>query len=225
MIPDFGGLIWMVICIILVIVFISAALTFCFWIMPPIARTMIRAKWSKCSPCFIQDNMGRVHFIIDDTELPEGLFHNKRGWFITSTPLPHNKSVKTQKEKDKMTEALQAIKVLSKKEQQEIEDCEETVLETPILAGLGKTVFFGYDGAPLLSNIKTLAHANLKVMREILAKTDTKTRFGLLHRWSVQKGYEKAGKDTQKVIIIAICAIALVATVGIIAYLLLQGGA
>lgn len=215
MIPDFGGLIWMVICIILIIVFIASALVYIFWFEPPINRKLTKAKWSKCSPCFIQDNMGRVHLIINDTELPEGLFHNKRGWFITSTPTSKSnpEDNKDQKKKGRKSEKEKIL-----------EKCEKTVLETPILVGLGKTVFFGYDGTPLLANLKTLAHANLKVMRELLEKTDTKTRFALLHKWSVQKGYEKRGGEATKLIVIAIAVIGVVATVGIIAYLLLQSG-
>jgi hypothetical protein len=125
-------------------------------------------------------------------------------------------------------------------------------LQTPTLAGFGRAVFFGYDGAPLVSNLKTLAvasnealqvvdrkiaegkvvrtverfigHADLRIMKEIIPATISRTQLGNLYKWAVAKGYEKSGKDQMKLIYIAIAAAIPIACLGIVAFLLINGG-
>lgn len=125
-------------------------------------------------------------------------------------------------------------------------------LQTPTLAGFGRAVFFGYDGAPLVSNLKSLAlatddalltkkviidnkqctqtlwryigHADLRVMKEIIPATISRTQLSNLYKWAVAKGYEKSGKEQMKLIYIAIAAAIPIACLGIVAFLLMNGG-
>lgn len=124
-------------------------------------------------------------------------------------------------------------------------------LQAPTLAGFGRAVFFGYDGAPLVSNLKTLAftsnnaleveskeeggkvkrvvsryigHADLRVMKEIIPATISRTQLGNLYRWALEKGYRKKGGDTTKLLIICIAAAVPIACLGIVAFLLLNSG-
>jgi hypothetical protein len=125
-------------------------------------------------------------------------------------------------------------------------------LQTPTLAGFGRAVFFGYDGAPLVSNLKTLAlttdnavkvdtelslggvikkciskyvgYADLRVMKEIIPATISRTQLGNLYKWSVQKGYEKRGGESTKLLMIVIIACIPIACLGIVAFLLLNSG-
>lgn len=124
-------------------------------------------------------------------------------------------------------------------------------LQTPTLAGFGRAVFFGYDGAPLVSNLKTLAftsdtaltvenkeengkvwrsvnryigHSDLRVMKEIIPATISRTQLGNLYRWALEKGYRKKGGDTTKLLIICIAAAIPIACLGIVAFMLINGG-
>jgi hypothetical protein len=134
----------------------------------------------------------------------------------------------------------------------EYRDALGTALQTPTLAGFGRSVFFGYDGAPLVSNPKALAlahnnllqvvdskivngkvvrsvekfvaHADMRVMKEIIPATISRTQLGNLYKWAVAKGYEKSGKDQMKLIYIAIAAAIPIACLGIVAFLLINGG-
>lgn len=132
-------------------------------------------------------------------------------------------------------------------------ECFETALQTPTLAGFGRAVFFAYDGAPLVSNLKTLSvatdnavlsvtehkdkegavkktfyrylgHADLRVMKEIIPATISRTQLANLYKWAVAKGYEKSGKDQMKLIYIAIAAAIPIACLGLVVFLILNGG-
>lgn len=210
---DLGGIFWMAMTIVAAMVGVSLFMVYRYVIEPPIARKMTKAKFAKGSPAFIQNDAGRVIFTINDNELPEGVVHNQRGWFLRSRspyiPLGAKKRGRKGKNssgEDSETESIDATD----------EKMLETILEAPILEGLGKAVFFGYDGSPLLSNLKTLAHADLKKMKEIIPATVSRTQLGALHRWSVAKGYEKRGGEGTKIIILAIACATVIATVGLV---------
>ncbi len=241
----FGSLFWMAMTVLVGIIAGVVGLVHEYVLMPPLARKIRKAKWSKGSPAFIQNDAGRVLFTINDTELPEGVVHNKRGWFLISrqpyipAPPPPEDGEKGKKNKKRFKLSISEEGVLS------------TVLAAPVLDGLGKAVFFGYDGSPLLSNLKTLAlvgqnvasvetaqkfkeggilksikiaaHADLRIMKEIIPATISRTQLSSLAKWSLQKGYEKKGGDQSKIVVLAICVIGCIAALGIVAWLLTQG--
>lgn len=252
--PDLSWLMPTMFLVVSNIIWVTVFLVHEFIVMPPVARRMRKAKWSKCSPGFVQDDAGRVHFVINDIELPEGVVHNKRGWFLRSRPpfvrkesvdvavvqdldaiakslfeqgVPEDQVKQLIEGMRASNEALKPKRGRPPKENAEDSDetqnkALETILETPVLEGLGKSVFFGYDGAPLVANLKTMAHANLRVMKEIIPATISRTQLGNLYRWAVQKGYEKRGGEQTKIIILALACVVVIASLGIVAYMLTQ---
>jgi hypothetical protein len=239
----FGATFWMAMTILVVIVCVILAIVHERVVLPPIARKMRSAKWSKGSLAFVQDDVGVVHLTISDVDLPEGVTRTKRGWFLRSrSPYIPERNLDDDKTLDEETKAelkkiddtvdarkkhklkMELIKKLEK-EGKLTEKIIGTILQTPILEGLGKSVFFGYDGTALLSNLKTIAHADLRIMKEVIPATISRTQLGALAKWSLMKGYEKRGGDTNKLVILIACLIALVATVGIVFYALTQRGA
>jgi hypothetical protein len=177
MVPDFGGLIWMIIALLEAIIFVAAALAFVFWLMPPIARKFIRAKFSKRSVAFIQ-HAGKVRLCMTKAELPEGVIENEFGWFLKSTMpykgkdepekrgpgRPHKKaedSVQAFKEQiiekggEKAWEVIAPF-VLAASSDEDINRALDIALETPILEGLNKHVLFGSSDTALLGNLNTI---------------------------------------------------------------------
>lgn len=130
----------------------------------------------------------------------------------------------------------------------------KTVLQVPILEGFGRGCYFGYTGVALGANLKTLAmstnnaitvteveksedghhiykslqkyvgHADLRVLKEIIPATISRTQLSNLYRYAVNKGYEKSGKDQMKLIYIAIAAAIPIACLGLVVFLILNGG-
>lgn len=242
MVPDFGGLIWMVIALIEAIVFISAALAFIFWFMPPIARRFIRIKWSKGSPAFIQ-HAGRVFLFSSSEELPEGVIRNKMGWFLKSVT-PYKGEPAQQKRKPgrppKTPEKLPEGTSMD-----DINEAIEISLRTPILEGLGKQVFFGSSDTPLLSNLETISamseqqtmsnggkkeakggirHAVLSALREVIPATMARSQLDALATFNYLRGLKVRGGDMIKLVIVCVAVIGVVATVGLVFYFLTQGG-
>lgn len=240
---------WQFLTFIVAIVAVIGFLVFHYYLTPPIARKFISAKWKPGSPSFIQDDAGVVHFTTNNIELPEGVVHNKRGWFLRSRSpyLPGEEPVvkrgpgRPPKEADDKTPDGEVSK-------EEAEKVLDTVLQAPILEGFGKAVFFGYDGAPLLSNLKTLAvasgnevsiqtpddaknnivrriaaHADLRIMKEIIPATISRTQLGNLHRWATAKGYEKRGGDQMKLIYVAIAGAIILGSLGLMVYMIMNG--
>jgi hypothetical protein len=256
-----GSVFWQFTTFIVGIVAVIGFLVYRYYLEPPISRQMMGAKWKKGSPAFVQDDAGTVHFTINDIELPEGVVHNKRGWFLRSrspyipgaiVDVKGKTAFELAEEETKRGPGRPPKAPLTAKEDPMLEtQVISTILEAPILAGLGKAVFFGYDGAPLLSNLKTLAltgteqmigfskedkgrslleniriaaHADLRLMKEIIPATISRTQLGTLHRWSINKGYEKRGGDQMKLIYIAIAAAIVLGSLGIVAYMIMNGG-
>ena len=246
-----GSVFWQFTTFIVAIVAIIGFLVYRYYLEPPISRMFTSAKWKKGPVGFVQDDANVVHLVTTDTALPEGVIHTKRGWFLQSrapyisSDLGKRKPGRPKKGEEGATDAEEAG--LSELQSA----CLETVLQAPILDGFGKAIFFGYDGAPLVSNLKTLAfttgnavvvgekrfegkvervierfvgHANLRVMKEIIPATISRTQLGNLHRWSLNKGYEKKGGDQMKLLYIAIAAAIPIVCCGLVVFLILNGG-
>jgi len=219
MIPDFSGIIWMFITLIISIIFVSVFLLFVFWFMPPISRTFIRIKWSKSSPAFIQHG-GRVSIYTSDQELPEGVIHNQQGWFLKSTH-PYKGETKRSPGRPRKDEA---------DPKEEVDEAINIVLRTPILDGLGKQVFFGSADTPLISNLETLAeitpqnptgkvrHSLLNILKEIIPATISRTQLEALATLNYLRGLKVGKGEMMRLIILIVCLIALIATVGIVFY-------
>jgi hypothetical protein len=229
----FGSLFWMVIAILVAIICGILALVHEFVILPPIARKLRGAKWSKGHPAFIQDDMGVVHFYMSDKYLPEGLLYSKKtGWALLPR-LPHTSEELTDEEvklidaedDPKKKRKLYNTFMKEKKYTPEQENAIQIVLQTPILEGLNKSVFFGHYGQALLTNLKTIAHAHLPVMNEIINASMNKSGLSQIASYAENKGYLKRGGETNTIVILAISVIAVVATVGLVFYFLTSGGA
>lgn len=234
MLPDFGGIYWMFIALIEIIVFVVLALAFVFWVMPPISRRFIRMKWSKGSPAFIQ-HAGRVYLYSSNVELPEGVAHNKRGWFLKSThPFREGNKKRGPGRPPKTSE-----NPTSKKQQ--VDEALDVVLRTPILDGLDKQVFFGSTDSPLLSNLETLGeltnektqnkksgtvnHSILSAIKEVIPATISRSQLEALGTYEYLRGLKVRGGDVIKLVIIAIAVIGVIVTAGLVFWFLNGGGA
>lgn len=242
MVPDFGGLIWMIIALIEGVLFTGFIILFVTWIMPPIARRMIRAKWSRGSIAFIQ-HAGRVRLCITKTELPEGVIENEYGWFMKST-VPYGSQDQTPEKRGpgrppKNPEQKEAEPTL-----ENVEKTLEVALRVPILEGLGKQVLFGSTDTSLLSNLEAIgalsphkiktknkdgedgvfSHAILNTLKAIIPATFGRTNLDALATLNYLRGLKVRGGEAMKIIIIAICVIGVIATVGLVFYFLTQGG-
>lgn len=214
--------------IIVAVVAVIGFLVYRYYLEPPICRQFLAARWKKGTPSFIQDNAGVVHFSMSDKDLPEGIIHNERGYFMLPRApyLPSETSQQVEKRgvgRPRKVDVAPDTAGASATVAQENEAL-STILQVPVLAGLNKAVFFGYDGAPLLCNLKTLAHADLRVMKEIIPATISRTQLSNLVKWATQKGFEKRGGDQMKLIYIAIAAALILGSLGIVAFMILNGG-
>ncbi len=201
---------------------------------------------------FVQDDANVVHLVTSQSSLPEGVTSTKRGIFLHSRApyiaLEDNQSSGDEPKK------VGRPKVKTDVNRELEREAFNTVLQAPILDGFGRSVFFGYDGAPLVANLKTLAlttgnaviakeeekscdgkkvwrsierfvgHADLRIMKEIVPATISRTQLSALSRYSEMKGYLKRGGEQMKLLYIAIAAAIPIACLGIVAFLLLNGG-
>lgn len=244
-----GSIFWQFTTFVVAIVAVVGFLVLWFYIVPPIGRQMTSAKWKKGPVGFVQDDANVVHLVTSQASLPEGVISTKRGLFLQSRA-PYIQDVDDVKGKP----GRPPKRVDDSREMER--EAFSTVLQAPILAGFGKAVFFGYDGAPLVSNLKTLAmttgnaltveekklvsdggkvsvvrrverfvgHADLRILKEIIPATISRTQLSALARYSEMKGYLKRGGEQMKLLFIALAVIAPIAVTGIVAYLLLNGG-
>lgn len=139
---DFGGMLWQVIALFIGVVGVFLFLLWEFWVTPPISRALRKAKWGKCPGISFIQMGGVVHLVTNQTELPEGVVMNKLGVAVRNIH-PYIKE--------------KAWKKLSSEERREVNMAMEVILNTPILAGLGKHVLFGSVESPLLGNLDTIA--------------------------------------------------------------------
>lgn len=243
-----GSIFWQFTTFVVAIVAVVGFLVLWFYIVPPIGRQLTSAKWKKGPVGFVQDDANVVHLVTSQASLPEGVISTKRGLFLQSRT-PYIQDVDDVKGKPGRPPKRVDSRELER-------EAFSTVLQAPILAGFGKAVFFGYDGAPLVSNLKTLAmttgnaltveekklvsdggkvsvvrrverfvgHADLRILKEIIPATISRTQLSALARYSEMKGYLKRGGEQMKLLFIALAVIAPIAVTGIVAYLLLNGG-
>lgn len=220
MIPDFGGLIWMIIALIEVVVFGCLFALFYFWVMPAISRWFIKIKWSKGSVAFIQHG-SIVKVYNSNIDLPEGVLKfNKQGWFLKSMHphLPEAKRGPGRPTKD----------ALPPKEQ--VNEGLDVLLRTPLLDGLNRPVFFGSADVALLANLETLSefspnenrtktgirHSILNVLKEIIPFTMSRSQLDALGTTMYIKGRKAAGGDQTKIIIVAIAVIGVIVAAGLV---------
>lgn len=189
-------------------------------------------KWSKGSPAFIQ-HAGRVYVYSGDAELPEGVTHNKFGWFLKSTnPYREGQQRRGPGRPQKTPEGTTS-------NQEEVDAALDVVLRTPILDGLDKQVFFGSSDAPLLSNLETLSllsqkqekpnskqgsikHSILSVVKEVIPATISRSQLEALGTFEYLRGLKVRGGDVIKLIIIAIAVIGVIVTAGLVFWFLTQ---
>lgn len=224
--------------IIVAVVAVIGFLVYRYFLEPPICRQFMSAKWKAGTPAFIQDNANVVHFTMSDKDLPEGILHNKKGWFLLPrTPYLPEDQAKAKRGVGRPPKEAEGDN--SKELSDDQKEALKTVLQVPTLAGFGKAVFFGYVGSPLLANLETLAkvgdkypveadkkiggHADLRVLKEVIPATISRTQLGNLYKWALSKGYEKRGGDQMKLIYIALAAAIPIACLGIVAFLLING--
>jgi hypothetical protein len=251
-----GSIFWQFTTFIVVIVAIIGFLVYRYYLEPPISRAFTSAKWKKGPVGFVQDDANVVHLVTSQAALPEGVISTKRGLFLQSRA-PYIQDTGEGEGGKGERKPGRPPKVVKPDNSREAEhEAFNTVLQAPILEGFGKAVFFGYDGAPLVANLKTLAfttgnavtveekklkleegkvlvvkrverfvgHADLRILKEIIPATISRTQLSALARYSEMKGYLKRGGEQMKLLFIALAVIAPIAVTGIVAYLLLNGG-
>jgi hypothetical protein len=249
-----GSIFWQFTTFVVAIVAVVGFLVLWFYIVPPIGRQMTSAKWKKGPVGFVQDDANVVHLVTSQASLPEGVISTKRGLFLQSRAPYIQDTGEGEGGKGERKPGRPPKRVDDSRELER--EAFSTVLQAPILAGFGKAVFFGYDGAPLVANLKTLAfttgnavtveekklkleegkvsvvrrverfvgHADLRILKEIIPATISRTQLSALARYSEMKGYLKRGGEQMKLLFIALAVIAPIAVTGIVAYLLLNGG-
>jgi hypothetical protein len=232
MIPDFGGLIWMVAFIAETIIVICGSLLFIFWVMPPISRRFIRMKWSKGSPAFIQ-HAGRVVLFSSDAELPEGVIHNKSGWYLRSVS-PYRGEQETRRGPGRPPKNSEA----PNPQTEEVNKALDVALRTPILEGLGRQVFFGSTDTPLLSNLETIGqvsdvkvetskgtirHSILSILKEIIPATISRSQLDALGTYEYLRGLKVRGNDIIRLIIVVVAVIGVIGALGLVFWFLTQG--
>jgi hypothetical protein len=251
-----NSIFWMWTTILSVIVSVVGFLVYRYYLEPPISRWFMSAKWKKGPVGFIQDDTNQVHLVTSKWAMPEGVIYTKHGFFLQSRApyiptglFQRRKPGRPKKVIDGQTveEVQESFNGLDDVQNESL----STVLQTPILAGLGKSVFFGYVGAPLVANLKTTAyvtnkaitvedavevkgkhrvvswfvgHSDLRVLKEIIPATISRTQLGNLYKLAETKGYLKGGgKDQMKLLYIAVAAAIPIVCCGLIVYLLIQG--
>jgi hypothetical protein len=206
---DFGSFYWIVIWVATILVVAIIALVHEFVILPPIAKDMRKAKWSKGVPAFIQNDAGNVVFLTSDKQMPEGVIHNKLGWFLLPRPTTENevkdfkrgpgRPPKIDASKDENPEVGQTVRA-------ENIELMGKLLHTPILKGLGKQVFFGATSSAMLTNLWTMAHADLLQARRLIPMNTQKTQLDALATGSRIEGMKMMGGDLVKWIFYVIIA-------------------
>lgn len=210
---------------------------------PEISRTFIKAFHSRGLPLFLQDEMGNVALHVCDKKFPEGVIHVKgKGWFLLPTP-PSPDDDQEEETEEEGAEAEKRgpgrppkqpdkqINTMSEAEKEAYVKAYGTLVQTPILKGFGKQVFFGSSTSAAVSNLKaissvsdstSISHADLLAVRKLSPKMYQKTQLDALATGSRIEGQKMAGKETTKLLMYAIIVIAPIAVVGLIVYLLTQ---
>jgi hypothetical protein len=222
---DFGGIFWMAMFILLAIVGVVLFLVFYFVVMPPISRKLIKAKWSKCAPAFIQSDTGNISLTLSKASLPEGLVKLKNSWYTLIRPNyedPENNEDSEETKPDNTSKAENSEQEFYKDE--DIKEAKKTLLHVPILEGLGKQVFFGYAGTTLLTNLKTVAHANLPLIRELIKRNQSKTQVDALATYARKEGMKMREQESFKILVLALAVALVIGTLGLVFWFLTSGG-
>lgn len=205
---DLGSIFWMAMTLFVAIIAVTLFLVHEFVILPKIARQMRHARWTKSVCAFIQDDTGNVRFTTSKNVLPEGVIHNEKGWFI----LPRGTKITRRGRPAKNKEEI--IKE---------EEIKKYMVHVPILQGLGKQVFFGSVGGPMLSNLWTLAHADLLKAEGFLPVQTQQTLLDAIANWSRLEGMKMVGGDLVRWIFYVILAVIPIAVIGLVFWFLTQG--
>ncbi len=246
--PDFSGFLPTVALIIVSLVAGVVGLVHEFWVLPPIAKAFRKAKFSKGPIGLIQDLSGNVVFLFTKKELPEGVIKTNHGWFLLpmpgtrlsdlaeskaytpprltcpecgSTGKHHKGCSKPPREplKDE-NEKVVPPRPTDEKELEKYADEYGRMVHVPILRGLGRQIFIGSISSPMLSNIWTIAHADLLQARKLLPMNMQKTQLDALETNSRNEGLEMFGAGILKWFVFAIlAAIPIILIVVVIWYL------
>lgn len=240
-IPDFSGIIWMAIWLMTIILGAVLALVHEFVLLPKISRMMRKAKWSKAVIAFIQDDTGNVVFTTSDKELPEGVIHNQKGWFllprpeaVNVAPLPvaglkrgpgrPRKETLNPDGSVSVDVVEDQVKPLSPEEIQKNIELRKQMVHVPLLRGLGKQVFFGATNSSMLSNLWTIAHADFLENRRLIPMNTQKTQLDALATYSKIEGTKMMGGDALKILFYVVIAVIPIAVIGLV-FWFLKGGA
>jgi hypothetical protein len=197
--------------------------------MPEIARTLTKAYHNRSLPLFIQDEMGNIDLHICDKKFPEGVIHTRKtGWHLLPCP-PNVEEKEGAKEKrgpgrpsKEQYRAAEQLALMPENEKEEYVKAYGILVQTPILRGFGKQVFFGSSQSAAVSNLNAIAHANLLAVRKLSPKMYQKTQLDALATGSRIEGLKMAGKETTKLLMYAIIAVVPIACFAIAAWLLTQ---
>jgi len=132
-------IIWMLVLPLLAICMMIVIPILWFAIMPGIAKRLIFARFRPGALQGIADDTGMFDIQQSKFELPEGIAHNKLGWYLYPRP-----TYKPTTEVSEQTE-------------EGIQAAEHLMLKKCILRDIGKPIWFGYRGKMGLVNPLTLA--------------------------------------------------------------------
>lgn len=217
------AMIWFFATIAVAVMFMILIVVHETFIMSSFAKAARKMKRSKGLPALIQDN-NVLRLFFSNGALPEGLFFINKQWFVRpQTPyLGSKETVKRGPGRPAKEEANPDGKspdVLKREDREALQE----ILQVPILEGVGKPLFVGCVNQPMLLSPSTVAHADLTRIREIIPETLTQTQLDALHTYSKLKGIKMAGKEQMKIIILAIAAVMVIGSLGLVVYLLTQG--
>lgn len=227
---------WQFTTIIVGIVAIIGFLVYRYYLEPPIARWFTSAKWSSGQPAFIENEVGEVVFKWSDKDYPNGLKHIKKfGWFANSLVHLARRELEEKKgrgrppkEKPIDSQNLERDKVFQNASGTFYVDKEGQVLEllthTPVLKGFGKHVFFGSATSIALTNLKAIAHADLRAVNSLAPDMWDKTLLSSIADNARREAQKEAGGEKTKLLFYIILAIIPIAVTGLIVFLLLNGG-
>jgi hypothetical protein len=99
------------------------------------------------------------------------------------------------------------------------------MIHVPVLRGLGKQVFFGATSSAMLTNLWTLAHADLLDARRLIPMNTQKTQLDALATGSRIEGMKMFGGDVIRWIVYVIIAVIPIAVIALCFWFLTQGNA
>jgi hypothetical protein len=195
---------------------------------PAISRQLTHAYHSRGLPMFVQNEMGVVRMLICDKKFPKGVVHvPKIGWFLLPTQPTLSDSEEVEQEEPRKAGRPpkvpeKPIEAMDEKELAEYARLYGTIIKAPYLDGLNKQVFFGTTDCAGVSNLTTIAHADLPNVQWLAKQTYNKAQIDSLATGCRDEGYKMASKETTKLLMYAIIVCAPIACFAIAAWLLTQ---